>query len=262
MTKKYSDHFIQSSKRLIKDQHDSYTIKKGVKTKAKEKEFLDQYKDYKDKLKETGPAPLTPLQEKFVNIYCSRYGEKSATQCAIDAGYGSLGAHTRASELLNHRLNPHVVLEIQNRLAMLRDQWDIDRDKHLAMLTKIRDEARIKGQYGVVAKCEELRGKVGGLYIEKSMVLTKDIKEEDGLEKFKQIYDTRDDFDKAMLVMGEEMFPDQKSDMYDDVEVELSAKEKESIAASEELDRYQANRRKERERGMRIASGDKRKSKS
>ena len=47
------------------------------------------------------------------------------------------------------------------------------------MLTKIRDEARIKGQYGVVAKCEELRGKVAGLYIEKQMVLQKDVGAED-----------------------------------------------------------------------------------
>ena len=257
MTKKYSDHFIQGSKRMIKDKHSSYTIKKGAKTKAKEEEFLKQYREFKEIKKRTGPDPLTPLQEKFVAIYCSRYGEKSATQCAIDAGFGEAGAHTRASELLNPQKNPNVVLEIQSRLAMLRDQWDIDRDKHLAMLTKIRDEARIKGQYGVVAKCEELRGKVGGLYIEKSMVLTKDIKDEDGLEKFKAIYETRDDFDKAMLVMGEEMFPDQKSDMYNDVEVDLTDKEKESIKASEELQRYQDQRRKERERTMGLKSDHK-----
>ena len=255
--KKPTDDFFSGHKRLQKSMNDEFVIKKSKKTKDKEKEILKQYRELKAEREKTGPAPLTSMQEKFVSIYCSRYGEKSATQCAIDAGFGAAGAHTRASELLNPQKNPNVVLEIQNRLAMLREQWDIDRDKHLAMLTKIRDEARIKGQYGVVAKCEELRGKVGGLYIEKSMVLTKDIKDEDGLEKFKAIYETRDDFDKAMLVMGEEMFPDQKSDMYNDIEVELTDKEKESIAASEELQRYQDQRKKERERTQGLKSDHK-----
>ena len=255
--KKPTDDFFSGHKRLQKSMNDEFVIKKSKKTKDKEKEILKQYRELKAEREKTGPAPLTSMQEKFVSIYCSRYGEKSATQCAIDAGFGAAGAHTRASELLNPQKNPNVVLEIQNRLAMLREQWDIDRDKHLAMLTKIRDEARIKGQYGVVAKCEELRGKVGGLYIEKSMVLTKDIKDEDGLEKFKAIYETRDDFDKAMLVMGEEMFPDQKSDMYNDVEVDLTDKEKESIKASEELQRYQDQRRKDRERTMGLKSDHK-----
>lgn len=247
---KYSDDFIQGAKRMIKDKNSTYTIKKGAKTKAKEKEFLKQYKEFKEIKKRTGPDPLTPLQEKFVSIYCSRYGEKSATQCAIDAGYGNLGAHTRASELLNPQKNPNVVLEIQNRLAMLREQWDIDRDKHLAMLTKIRDEARIKGQYGVVAKCEELRGKVGGLYIEKSMVLSKEIKDTNEDQQIKELYGSRADFEKAMYLMAEDMFPEEKSDLYEDAEIELSEKEKERIKGQEELDRYNAKRKAERERSF------------
>ena len=150
---------------------EKFRIKKSSKLKQKEKEIIEQYKQVKAEREKTGPAPLSDLQEKFVDFYCSRYGEWSAAQCAEAAGYGKKGSYARASELLDYKKNPSVVLEIQQRLAALRQQWDIDRDKHLAMLTKIRDEARIKGQYGVVAKCEELRGKVGGLYIEKSMVL-------------------------------------------------------------------------------------------
>lgn len=246
--KKPTDDFFSGHKRLQKDMNDEFVIKKSKKTKDKEKEILKQYRELKAEREKTGPAPLTSMQEKFVSIYCSRYGEKSATQCAIDAGFGAAGAHTRASELLNPQKNPNVVLEIQNRLAMLREQWDIDRDKHLAMLTKIRDEARIKGQYGVVAKCEELRGKVGGLYIEKSMVLSKEIKDTNEDQQIKELYGSRADFEKAMYLMAEDMFPEEKSDLYEDAEIELSEKEKERIKGQEELDRYNAKRKAERER--------------
>ena len=146
--KKASEDFKRGYQRVMSSRTDAFEIKKSDKTKLKEKEIIDQYREARALRDKTGPAPLTPIQEKFVNIYCSRYGEKSATQCAIDAGFGEKGAHTRASELLNPNKSPNVVLEIQSRLAMLRDQWDIDRDKHLAMLTKIRDEAReINGAY-------------------------------------------------------------------------------------------------------------------
>ena len=32
---------------------------------------------------------LTPKQRKFIDVYCSKYGEISATACAIAAGYST-----------------------------------------------------------------------------------------------------------------------------------------------------------------------------
>ena len=206
---------------------EKFRIKKSSKLKQKEKEIIEQYKQVKAEREKTGPAPLSDLQEKFVDFYCSRYGEWSVPMCR--SCRIRKGSYARASELLDYKKNPSVVLEIQQRLAALRQQWDIDRDKHLAMLTKIRDEARIKGQYGVVAKCEELRGKVGGLYIEKSMVLSKDIKDDTSNEALRKVWGSREDFEKSMLIMAEDMYPDQKSSLYDDsieiTEEELEARE-------------------------------------
>lgn len=234
--------------KVITDEAKKFDIKRSKKLKEKEQKILKEYREFKAETEKTGPPPLTAIQEKFVNIYCSRYGEKSGTQCAIDAGYNPKGAHTRASELLDPRKNPHVVLEIQNRLAMLREQWDIDRDKHLAMLTKIRDEARIKGQYGVVAKCEELRGKVGGLYIEKSMVLSKEVKDEDSNESIRNIYKTREEFEKNMFIMANELFPDEKSHLYEEGDIVVSEEEKKMQELGKELEEYNEKRRLERER--------------
>jgi len=248
MKKKLTEETIKRVHRVLSAEQDKFVINKSQKIREKESEIIKQYKALQEERAITGPAALSEMQEKFVDVYCARYGEKSATACAIDAGYNVKGAHNRASELMNYQKNPHVVLEIQSRLAMLREQWDIDRDKHLAMLTKIRDEARIKGQYGVVAKCEELRGKVGGLYIEKSMVLTKDISDNDGDARLKLLYKNRDDFDKAMLIMGDELFPGENSDLYGEVDIQLSKKEKAEEKKYQELEKYQEDRARERNR--------------
>lgn len=164
----------------------------------KEMEKALKNKKYNDK--------ITPLQQKFIDSYCSRYGEWSATQCAIHAGYDRKSAHTRASELLDWKKHPDVALEIQGRLAGLREAWDITRDKHLAMLTKIRDEARIKGQYGTVAKCEELRGRVAGLYIERNLVLRKELSTEEIEEKMKSLFPDKKSFLSSQGELMKDLF--------------------------------------------------------
>ena len=59
----------------------------------------------------------------------------------IAAGYSPSSAHTRAAELLDWRKHPDIAIEIQDRLAALREAWDVNRDKHLAML--LRSEMRL-----------------------------------------------------------------------------------------------------------------------
>ena len=59
-------------------------------------------KKYQDK--------ITPIQQKFIENYTSKYGQWSATQCAIAAGYSPSSAHTRAAELLDWRKHPDLSL--------------------------------------------------------------------------------------------------------------------------------------------------------
>ena len=176
-------------------------------TKIFEKQL--ETKKYQDK--------ITPLQQKFIDNYCSKYGQWSATQCAINAGYDIKSAHTRASELLDWKKHPDIALEIQGRVAGLREAWDIDRDKHLAMLTRIRDAAMDKGQYGVANKAEELRGKVAGLYIDRNITITKELSEEELNDKIKTIFPDRETFMASNEALAKDMFgedweEDKKSD--------------------------------------------------
>ena len=45
-----------------------------------------------EKTKNKYLTKFTPIQEKFIDNYCSKYGEISATQCAINAGYARSSA--------------------------------------------------------------------------------------------------------------------------------------------------------------------------
>ena len=154
---------------------------------------------------------LTPKQRKFIDVYCSKYGEISATACAIAAGYSRDSAHTKASELLDYRKYPQVRTEIDLRLAHSRELWSISRDKSMAHLFKIGEEAKKKGNLGVAAKCEELRGKLGGLYIEKLHTLheNRELTEEELNEKIKKIFPTKVDYIKGQNSLFNELYKEE-----------------------------------------------------
>jgi hypothetical protein len=109
---------------------------------------------------------------------------------------------------LDWKKHPDIAIEIQDRLAALREAWDVNRDKHLAMLVKIRDASMDKGMYGVANKAEELRGKVAGLYVERNLTLTKELSEDDLHEKMKNLFPNKEVFKENNDKLMKELFPD------------------------------------------------------
>ena len=75
----------------------------------------------------------TGKQIKFIDLYCSKYGELSATECAIRAGYSRTSAYQRAHELLDFRKNPAVAKVIQDRLMGNMEVWMLDKQKHIKL---------------------------------------------------------------------------------------------------------------------------------
>ena len=193
---------------------------------------------------------FTAKQRKFIDLYCSRYGEWSATQCAIAAGYEKESAHTRANELLNWRLYPEVRKEIDIRLEDSRKVWEIDRNKSMANLFRIGQEAGEKGQYGVKAKCEELRGKLAGLYIEKQMVLSKEMSEEDMDAKWKSLFQSKEEMIAVNNQLADQVWNDDENFDYgkakDDAAKEIGKKSEKPEPEAEEMHKYNERRTKER----------------
>ena len=197
---------------------------------------------------------FTAKQRKYIDLYCSKYGEWSATQCSIAAGYEKDSAHTRANELMNWRLYPEVRKEIDMRLEDSRKVWEIDRNKSMANLFRIGQEAGEKGQYGVKAKCEELRGKLAGLYIEKQMILSKEISEEDMDAKWKSLFQSKEEMIAVNNQLAEQVWNDDEKMDYgkakDNAAKELGLNKEKPEPEAEEMRKYNERRTKERAKGL------------
>jgi phage terminase small subunit len=117
--------------------------------------------------------PLTDMQKEFVRLYVESDGQLSKTECARLAGYDEKSAYQRAYELTNPKIYPNVVSEIGRYKQEYAEKYNITFDNHKQILAKIRDKALEKEMFGVAGRMEELRGKLMGYYVDKSMNVNK-----------------------------------------------------------------------------------------
>ena len=138
------------------------------------------------------PKKLTEQQMKSAYELVTNEGRKTATECAVDAGFSKDSARQYASKLQNPSLYPLVVQYI----GTLREEWqkkyEVTYDKHIAELSKIRQEALKKGAWSAAVNAEVARGKAAGLYIEQKIIRTgklEDLSTEELEKRMKQIID-------------------------------------------------------------------------
>ena len=136
------------------------------------------------------PKKLTESQMKFAYELVTNEGRKTATQCALDAGYAKDSARQYASKLQNPKLYPLVV----KYTGELREEWqkkyEVNYEKHITELGKIRQEALKKGAWSAAVNAEVARGKAAGLYIEQKIIRTgklEDLTTEELENRMKQI---------------------------------------------------------------------------
>jgi phage terminase small subunit len=144
---------------------------------------------------------LTDMQKEFVRLYVESDGQLSKTECARLAGYDEKSAYQRAYELTNPKIYPNVVQEISRYKQEYAEKYNITFDNHKQILAKIRDKALEKEMFGVAGRMEELRGKLMGYYVEKSMNVNKNSLDElsaDELEeRMKQLLEENKHFLEA-----------------------------------------------------------------
>ena len=138
------------------------------------------------------PKRLTEQQMKFANLIVAEEGRKTATQCAIEAGYAEDSARQAASKLQNPKLYPLVVQYLGEIRAEWQKKYDVTFGSHNTELAKLRDEAREKKAWSAAVNAEVARGKAGGLYIEQKIIRTgklEDLSTEELESRMKQIID-------------------------------------------------------------------------
>ena len=118
------------------------------------------------------PKRLTDQQIKFANLLVTEEGRKTATQCAIEAGYSKEWARQSASILQNPKKYPLVVKYIGELREELQKKYDVTFGSHVSELAKLRDEAREKKAWSAAVNAEVARGKAAGLYIEQKIIRT------------------------------------------------------------------------------------------
>ena len=93
------------------------------------------------------PKKLTEQQMKFAYELVTNEGRKTATECAVDAGFAKDSARQYASKLQNPKLYPLVVKYI----GELREEWqkkyEVNYEKHIAEIGQIRKEALKTGAW-------------------------------------------------------------------------------------------------------------------
>jgi phage terminase small subunit len=116
-------------------------------------------------------SPLTRRQELFVRELVANDGQITLREAAINAGYPETSAHTRAYELTNPHISPHVVAAIKSYRDELDQKFGITYQRHLRDMQIIRDQALQNGAYSAAVQAEYRRGQAkGDIYINKSEI--------------------------------------------------------------------------------------------
>ena len=138
------------------------------------------------------PKLLTEQQKKFAELLVYNEGRKTPTECAQEAGYAEGSCHVRASELRNPNKFPLVVKYIGELRAEIQKKYEVNFERHITELGRIRQEALAKGAFSAATNAEVARGKAAGLYIEQKIIRTgklEDLTTEELESRMKQIID-------------------------------------------------------------------------
>ncbi len=114
---------------------------------------------------------LTAMQRRFVGELVANDGMITMREAAIRAGYAPRSAHSRAWELTNVEISPHVVAEIRRQQAELDAKYGVTYERHVRDLKDIRDDAIQNGAYSAAVQAEKARGLAqGDIYVSRSEV--------------------------------------------------------------------------------------------
>ena len=118
------------------------------------------------------PKRLTEMQMKFAHELVTNEGRKTATECAIDAGYSPDAAVVYASKLQSPKTYPLVVQYIGQLRTEYQKKYDVTFERHISELAKLRDNARESKAWSAAVNAEVARGKAAGLYVEQKIIRT------------------------------------------------------------------------------------------
>ena len=132
------------------------------------------------------------MQRRFAEymVFGGPDGAMTQMEAAKLAGYSPKRAKQEGCELMNPRLSPLVAKFIGELREERRNKFEVNYEKHVAELDRIKQAALKKGSFSSAVNAEVSRGKAAGLYIDRKIIKHGKLEEltEEQLEaKMKQI---------------------------------------------------------------------------
>lgn len=129
--------------------------------------------DEKKRIARLLDKPLTRRQQKFVMELVSNDGLITAREAAIRSGFAPGSSHSRAHEMMNPNICPHVAREIERYRTELDEKYEVGYKRHVRDLQVLRDKCVENNAWSAAVQAERLRGMAqGGIYVNKSEVRT------------------------------------------------------------------------------------------
>jgi phage terminase small subunit len=114
--------------------------------------------------------PLTRKQERFVRELVSQDGLITTTQAATNAGFSASSSSSRAHEMMNPNICPHVCKAIAEYREELDKMYEVGYKRHIRALADIRNKAVENNAYSAAVMAEYRRGQASDLYVNRSEV--------------------------------------------------------------------------------------------
>ena len=154
----------------------------------------------KDKLNKLRNKKLTRRQELFVKELVSNDGQITMREAAINAGFPPSSAHTRAYEMTNPLICPHIVAAIKAYRDELDAKYGNTYQLHVRDLQNIRDLAIQNGAYSAAVQAEYRRGQAqGDIYVSKSEIRHGSIDQMSKEEVMKALDELRDTYESNII---------------------------------------------------------------
>lgn len=118
-----------------------------------------------------GLPQLTPTQLKYVMARAEGLNASDAYLKTLNGAERTKGSLWACASRMDN--NPKVRKWLRSIMRQGAIQAACTFENHLAELAALRDEAKASGNYGAAINAEKYRGQVAGLYIERTLDLTK-----------------------------------------------------------------------------------------
>ena len=146
---------------------------------------------------------LTRRQQKFVKELVANDGLVTLREAAIRAGYPPGSAHSRAWELTNNNISPHVVAEIARYRDELDEQYGVTYKRHIKDMHRLREICIQQGALSAAVQAEKNRGLAEGLYVSKSEIRTGSIDQMSRADVEKELERIRAGFEQIIDITPE-----------------------------------------------------------